>query len=573
MQVYPVNVTERQTDWSTVNWRVANQIVSNLRQRIFRASQAGDLKKVRSLQKLMLRSRSNTLVSVRRVTQINQGKNTPGVDKVVVKTPTARGKLVDVLSTYQPWKVKPAPARRVYIPKANGKRRPLGIPTVIDRAMQARVKNALEPYWEARFEGTSYGFRPGRGCHDAISKIYLLARPNKSKQWVVDADIKGAFDNISHEHLLKVIGGFPARELIKQWLKAGYVEDGAFYDTDAGTPQGGVISPLLANIALHGMEEALGVTRVKRKGVVAEIRGPRAVVRYADDFVVFCESKEDAETTVQILTEWLAKRGLTLSEEKTRIVHLTEGFDFLGFNIRHYEAPLTSQSGYKLLIKPSKKSVQKIRDDLREHWALLKGHSAREVIRKLNPVIRGKANYYRIGVASKIFLDTDHWMLIKERRYAKRMHPRKSQQWRDARYFGRLNKGREDHWVFGDKQAGAYLLKFAWFPIERHTLVKGTASPDDPTLREYWTNRTLNKNKELKSKHRLLADKQKGVCPLCTDSLHNGEEIQEHHVLPRSRGGKDCKSNVILVHLFCQQQIHSGKIVPRDATGKPLLLQ
>ncbi len=208
-----VNGTETRTDWNGVNWRRANGIVRNLRQRIFRASKDGDLKRVASLQKLMLRSRSNILTSVRRVTQLNSGKNTAGVDKVVVKTPKARGELVDELSTFSPWRAKPA--RRVYIPKADGKLRPLGIPVVKDRALQAMVKNALEPFWEAKFEAISYGFRPGRGCRDAIGKIYLLARPNKSKKWVVDADIKGAFDNISHEHLLKTIGEVPGRELIK----------------------------------------------------------------------------------------------------------------------------------------------------------------------------------------------------------------------------------------------------------------------------------------------------------------------------------------------------------------------
>src|SRR5215831_1425929 len=218
------NGPERSTDWQYVDWHAANRVVRNLRQRIFAATQAGKWKTVHSLQKLLLRSYSNRLVSVRRVTQVNQGKHTPGVDKVVIKTPEARGRLVDVLGRYQPWRARPV--RRVYIPKANGKLRPLGIPVVVDRCIQAMVKNALEPSWEARFEGSSYGFRPGRGCHDAVQKIYLQACANRRKPWVVDADIKGAFDNIDHDFLLRTIGKVPGQELIKQWLKAGVLEDG-----------------------------------------------------------------------------------------------------------------------------------------------------------------------------------------------------------------------------------------------------------------------------------------------------------------------------------------------------------
>lgn len=213
------NGTEKQTDWNTIKWRKANRTVRNLRQRIFRATQEGNLNKVRSLQKLMLKSYSNRLVSVRRVAQINAGKDTPGVDKLVIKTPAARGRMVDTLAHYSLWKAKPA--RRVYIPKANNKLRPLGIPVVVDRCLQAMIKNALEPAWEARFEGSSYGFRPGRSCHDAIGKIYELARPNKTKQWVLDADMRGAFDNISHDYLVKAIGLVPGRELIKQWRNRG----------------------------------------------------------------------------------------------------------------------------------------------------------------------------------------------------------------------------------------------------------------------------------------------------------------------------------------------------------------
>jgi RNA-directed DNA polymerase len=281
------NGTETQTDWNAINWRKANRTVRNLRYRIFRAAQEGNLKRVRSLQKLMLKSYSNRLVSVRRVAQINAGKHTPGVDKLVIKTPAARGRMVDVLAHASPWKAKPV--RRVYIPKANNKLRPLGIPVVMDRCLQAMVKNALEPFWEAKFEGTSYGFRPGRSGHDAIEKIFGLARPNKTKKWILDADIRGAFDHISHDHLLKAIGQVPGRELIKQWLKAGYVEQEVFHATEQGTPQGGVVSPLLANIALHGMEEAIGVTYDYR----GQLIGKRAVVRYADDFVVRHEVARD----------------------------------------------------------------------------------------------------------------------------------------------------------------------------------------------------------------------------------------------------------------------------------------
>ena len=201
---------------------------------------------------------------------------------------------------------------------------------MIDRCVQSMVKNALEPSWEARFEGCSYGFRPGRGCHDAIEKIYKLARPHTRRKWIVDADIQGAFDNISHEYLLATIGRVPGCELIKQWLKAGYVDKGVFHETEAGTPQGGVISPLLANIAMHGMEEALGIKHRKR----GDLDSTRALVRYADDFCVFCETQEDAQAVQDILADWLSKRGLALSPEKTKIVHLTEGFNFLGF-VRH----------------------------------------------------------------------------------------------------------------------------------------------------------------------------------------------------------------------------------------------
>jgi RNA-directed DNA polymerase len=544
-----VNGPERHTDWQGVDWRKANKRVRNLRQRIFRATQEGNWRKVQSLQKLMLRSYSNTLMSVRRVTQVNQGKRTPGVDKVIIKTPAARGRMVDLLMTTQPWRARPA--RRVYIPKANGKQRPLGIPTVLDRCLQARVKNALEPSWEARFEGISYGFRPGRGCHDAITEIYLLARPNKRKKWVVDADIKGAFDNIDHVQLLRTIGPVPGRELIKQWLKAGYVDKGVFHETVAGTPQGGVISPLLANIALHGMEQALSVKYNKQ----GEIRGPRAVVRYADDFVVFCESSEDAETVIHILKEWLKQRGLTLSPEKTKIVHLTEGFDFLGYTIRHHKDSRTN-TGWKLLITPSEDSVRKIRDKLRAEWRKVRGRNAEAVCRQLNPIIRGWGNYHRVVVAARVFDGLDHWMYERASKWARNSHRNKSSSWILHQYWDPTNPEPAERWTFRHRASGTFLQKFRWMYIKRHVLVRGTASPDDSRLKDYWRGRMARKAAMLSPSRKKLSQRQDHVCPRCGDSLFNGEDIHAHHVQPQGKSGPNTYENLRLEHLYCHQQEH-----------------
>jgi RNA-directed DNA polymerase len=509
----------------------------------------------------MLRSYSNTLVSVRRVTQENKGKRTHGVDGVKVLTPEERGRLTDHIMAFTPWRVRPA--LRVYIPKANGKQRPLGIPTVMDRCLQARVKNALEPRWEATFEASSYGFRPGRSCQDAISHIAQLTRPDGHKKWVVDADIKGAFDNIAHAYVLEAIGDVPGRALIKAWLKAGYVEHKKWHPTDAGTPQGGVISPLLANIALHGMEEALGI-RYDRTG---RNPGKRALVRYADDFVVLCESKADAERVIEVLTEWLAIRGLKLSDEKTHIVHLTDGFDFLGFNIRQYSDPRRIKGAVRL-IKPSKEAIQRHWDEMRDEWLQLRGHSVTAVIKRLRPKITGWANYYRHQVAAKTFHDLDNWMYKREWHYVKRTHPHRPGKWRHNRYWGRLNPKRNDNHVFGDKRTGAFLPKYSWTKIERHPKVKDTASPDDPSLKEYWKQRTKAGAKELKPSHQKVAQNQDHVCPICGETLYNDEELQKDHIKPRHKGGKDEYDNYQLLHLDCHKQKTAVDWSKREPTRK-----
>jgi RNA-directed DNA polymerase len=510
--------------WDRIDWRVQEGQVRRLRQRIFKAAQEGDWPKVRNLQKLMLRSRANTLVSVRQVTQRNAGRKTAGIDGEVALTSQARSDVAArVHAAARTW--QPRAVKRVYIPKARDKTklRPLGIPVIMDRCHQARVRNALEPEWEARFEPRSYGFRPGRGCHDAIQALFMTLRGRIAKRvWILDADLASAFDRIDHARLIAAIGGFPAREMVRDWLTAGVFEPGkGFAPTAEGTPQGGVISPCLLNIALHGLEEAAGV-RYRANGTHAggTVAGSPAVVRYADDLVACCHTRQQAEDVTARLAAWLAPRGLAFNQSKTRIVHLTDGFDFLGFNIRRYP-------NGKLLIKPAKQAVTRLRKRLATETRNLRGSNAVAVLARLNPVIRGWAAYYRTVVSSRVFSSLDDYMWKLTYKWATWSHQGKSKHWIAEKYFGRFNRLRSNRWVFGDRASGACLVKFSWTAIARHDMVKGAASPDDPALAEYWAKRRQKVKPPLDGHTLRLLTRQDGRCPLCADPLLPPDQLPQ----------------------------------------------
>lgn len=553
-------------EWKNIKWKTIEFYIFKLQKKIYQASKNNNTLEMFRLQKILINSKAAKLKAVRRVTQDNLGKKTAGVDGVKSIIPNERLELANSLSLDG----KASYIKRIYIPKSENEQRPLGIPTIKDRAKQYLALLALEPQWEAKLEPNSYGFRPGRSCHDAIEAIFIAI--NQKPKYVLDADIQGCFNEINHGALIAKLSTFPLLEKqIKAWLKAGILEDNALMFVEKGTPQGSLLSPLLMNIALHGMEQAvidfmksLTLKNCSGKNIIKRRRASSInIIRYADDFVILHENALVIKSCKEFIEGFLSNLGLKLKNSKTQICNTLDsfennlpGFDFLGFNIRQYPIGKYTVRKTKIslkhrtLIRPSKakikehfKSIKKVIDNTKKTDVLLM---------KLNPKIIGWARYYSTVVSFKTFkwLDTLLFKALLKWQYKK--HPTRSRKWLNQLYY---HKKEGKNWVFGIKSPDNNKLisikSYSNVPIERFVKVKGKKSPyDGDSL--YWSFR-LNNHPVMSGNVSKLLKKQKGLCNLCKLPFFPTDILEQDHIIPLSKNGSNKISNIQLLHGHCHK--------------------
>jgi len=558
--------------WNSIKWPLVEERVFRYQRRIYRASQEGNLNVIRNLQQRLITSLDSKLLAIRRVTTENKGRNTAGVDNILYDTPEKKIKLA--LNLKLDGKAKTI--RKVEIPKPGrpDQLRPLGIPTVEDRAKQALCSLALEPQWEARFESDSYGFRPGRSCHDAIESAFGSLSNKRQKpefrKMVLKVDIEKCFDQINHDLLLDKLDSHPIiKKQVEAWLKVGIFKGfinnknpETLIQNEMGTPQGGVISPLLSNISLHGLIDHLKEWIVSIPGKnnrTAAKQSALKVIRYADDILVIHQDIEVIHLAKQEIKEWLWKHcRLTFNDEKTKITDSTQGFEFLGFIF----ITINRNGVDRIKILPTRTSQARILLNIRNVIQRNKAASSYQLITLLRPKIIGWGNYYRYCECKDVFTRVSHFIYQKLRAWAFRIDKRHGHQIVKEKYFpsGKIyyfdGTNHSDNWTLFGKEKGKdgtskeiFLPKLSWFESKKWVKILGNKSPYDGD-HIYWAARMAT-YKRLPTRVSKLLKLQSGICTLCKTRFQLDSVMEVDHIQPKALGGKDTYVNLQLLHKHC----------------------